>query len=163
MRYQILKRDPGLNSNHTSRLFDVNALVCQIAFSEFASASNYRVSFEPCLVWLGLVYCGLKSYSAIFQLYSDGTVVQFLNLDLLPGTHRHGQLGVFSMHVLSLPQHGPWTSEDVIKFSFLPLESPHAMRARWEWNSPDPQSARVHATGVEINTFNLLAHPTCSV
>ena len=48
--------------------------------------------------WFG---CGLMSHSAIFQLYSDGTVVQFLNFDLLPGTQRHGQLEVLS--VLSLP------------------------------------------------------------
>ena len=36
-----------------------------------------------------LVCCGLTSDSAIFQLYSDGTVVQFQNLDLLLGTQRH--------------------------------------------------------------------------
>ena len=47
---------------------------------------------------------GLTSHSAIFQLYSDGTDVQFPNFDLLPGTQRHGQLGVFS--VPSLPRHG---------------------------------------------------------
>ena len=51
-----------------------------------------------------LVGCGLLSHSVIFQLYSDGTVVQFQNLDLLPGTQHHGQLGVFS--VPSLPRHG---------------------------------------------------------
>ena len=51
-----------------------------------------------------LVGCGLTSHSAIFQLYSDGTVVQFPNFDLLLGTQRHGQLGVFS--VPSLPRHG---------------------------------------------------------
>ena len=51
-----------------------------------------------------LVGFGLTSHSAIFQLYSDGTVVQFPNFDLLPGTQRHGQLGVFS--VPSLPRHG---------------------------------------------------------
>ena len=51
-----------------------------------------------------LVGCGLKSDSAIFQLYSDGTVVQFPYFDLLPGTQCHGQLGVFS--VPSLPWHG---------------------------------------------------------
>ena len=53
---------------------------------------------------LRLVGCSLTSHSAIFQLYSDGTVVQFPNFDLLPGTQCHGQLGVFS--VPSLPQHG---------------------------------------------------------
>ena len=51
-----------------------------------------------------LVGCGLTSHSAIFQLYSDGTVVQVPIFDLLPGTQRHGQLGVFS--VSSLPRHG---------------------------------------------------------
>ena len=30
---------------------------------------------------------GLTSHSAIFQLYSDWTDVQFQNFDLLPGTH----------------------------------------------------------------------------
>ena len=62
------------------------------------------ISFEPFKV--RLVGRGLTSHSAIFQLYSEGTctVVQFPNFDLLPGTKRHGQLGVFS--VPSLPRHG---------------------------------------------------------
>ena len=51
-----------------------------------------------------LVGCRLTSHSAILQLYSNETVVQFPNFDLLPGTQRHGQLGVFS--VPSLPRHG---------------------------------------------------------
>ena len=42
------------------------------------------------------VGCALTSHSAVFQLHSDGTVVQFSNLDLLPGTQRHGYLRVFS-------------------------------------------------------------------
>ena len=37
-----------------------------------------------------VVDCGLTSHSAIFQLYSDGTDVQFSNFDLLPGTHATG-------------------------------------------------------------------------
>ena len=37
-----------------------------------------------------VVDCGLTSHSAIFQLYSDGTDVQFPNFDLLPGTHAMG-------------------------------------------------------------------------
>ena len=37
-----------------------------------------------------LVGCGFRSHSAIFKLYSDGTVVQFPNFDLLPGTHAMG-------------------------------------------------------------------------
>ena len=37
-----------------------------------------------------VVVCGLTSHSAIFQLYSDGTDVQFPNFDLLSGTHAMG-------------------------------------------------------------------------
>ena len=37
-----------------------------------------------------VVVCSLTSHSAIFQLYSDGTDVQFPNFDLLPGTHAMG-------------------------------------------------------------------------
>ena len=33
---------------------------------------------------------GLTSHSAIFQHYSDGTVVQYHNFDLLPGTNAMG-------------------------------------------------------------------------
>ena len=54
------------------------------------------------ITWL--VGCGLTLHSAIFQLYSDRIVVQFPNLDLLPGTQHHGQLGVLNM--ASLPRHG---------------------------------------------------------
>ena len=41
------------------------------------------------VVWL-VGWLFLTSHSAIFQLYSDGTVVQFPNFDLLPGTHAMG-------------------------------------------------------------------------
>ena len=67
-----------------------------------------------------LVGCGLTSHSAIFQPYSDGTVVQFPNLDLLPGTERHGQLRVFS--VSSLPRHGHLEVQDV--FYLLAIRGP---------------------------------------
>ena len=46
----------------------------------------YEDKQEVCL----FVDCGLMSHSAIFQLYSDGTDVQFPNFDLLPGTHAMG-------------------------------------------------------------------------
>ena len=42
------------------------------------------------LLVVDVVDCGLTSHSAIFQLYSDGTDVQFPNFDLLPGTHAMG-------------------------------------------------------------------------
>ena len=46
---------------------------------------------QICLVVVFVVVdCGLTSHSAIFQLYSDGTDVQFPNFDLLPGTHAIG-------------------------------------------------------------------------
>ena len=47
---------------------------------------------------------GSTLHSAIFQLYSDRTVVHFPNLDMLPETQRRGQRGVFN--VLSWPGHG---------------------------------------------------------
>ena len=47
----------------------------------------YSVYILPLFSWL--VGCGLTSHSAIFQLYSDGTVVQFPNLDLLPSEGPH--------------------------------------------------------------------------
>ena len=56
---------------------------------------------KPFLCFYTVGWC-LTSHSAIFQLYSDGTIVQFPNLDLLTGTQRYGQLGVF--RVPSLPQ-----------------------------------------------------------
>ena len=33
------------------------------------------------------------TFSGISAIYSDGTGVKFPNLDLLPGTQRHGKLG----------------------------------------------------------------------
>ena len=47
-----------------------------------------------CILYMAVIFvdvdCGLTSHSAIFQLYSDGTDVQFPNFDLLPGTHAMG-------------------------------------------------------------------------
>ena len=50
---------------------------------------NKRLFFVVVVVVV-VVDCGLTSHSAIFQLYSDGTDVQFPNFDLLPGTHAMG-------------------------------------------------------------------------
>ena len=76
-------------------------------FEKFVESNNelhmyVSQNLQTDSIWL--VGCGLTSHSAIFQLYSDGTVVQFPKFDLLPGNQRNGQLGVFS--VPSLPQHG---------------------------------------------------------
>ena len=83
--------------------------------------------------------CGLTSHSAILQLYSDGTVVQFPNFDLLSGTQHHGQLGVFS--VPSLPDTGTGTSEDV--FNLLAIRGPIHVEGKpgIEPGSSDPQSS----------------------
>ena len=59
-----------------------------------------------------MVGYGFTLHSAICQLYSDGTVVQLLNLDLLPGTQHHVQLGIFS--VPSHPNTGTGSFEDVV-------------------------------------------------
>ena len=56
--------------------FGWNALRIYIALRIFQSYHHL----------VDVVYCGLTSHSAIFQLYSDGTDVQFPNFDLLPGT-----------------------------------------------------------------------------
>ena len=67
-----------------------------------------------------MVGCGFTSHSAICQLYSDGTVVQFQNFDLLPGTQLHGQLGVLAWQVY--PDAGTGRSEDV--FNILAIRGP---------------------------------------
>ena len=47
--------------------------------------------YQLCVVVVVVVVdCGLTSHSAIFQLYSDGTDVQFPNFELLLGTHAMG-------------------------------------------------------------------------
>ena len=64
-------------------------------------------------------------------VYSDGTVVQFQNLDLLPDTQRNGQLGVFSVLRPTRALGRPKTS-----LTSLPLEGHHAVRVCQESN-PD--------------------------
>ena len=75
----------------------------QEILGHIAFGSLWLLVFFVHVQWWFVGY-GLTSHSAIFQLYSDETVVQFPNFDLLTGTQRHGQLGVFS--VRSLPRHG---------------------------------------------------------
>ena len=67
-----------------------------------------------------VVDCGLTSHSAIFQLYSDGTGVQFPNFDLLPGTHAMGSYG--SLACRAYLDTGTGTSEDV--FYLLAIRGP---------------------------------------
>ena len=107
----------------------------KIVFATFRLHTN-KASL-PDVGWL--VDRGLTSHSAIFQLFSDGTDVQFSNFDLLPGTQRHGQLGV--LNVQSLPQHGTGTSEDV--FYLLAISGPTRGEGKpgIEFGSSDPKSS----------------------
>ena len=68
-----------------------------------------------------------------------GQLSSFPNFDLLPGTQRHGQLGVFS--VPSLPRPGTGTSEDV--FNLLAIRGPTRGEGKpgIEPGSSDPQSS----------------------
>ena len=86
--------------------------------------SNSQPKYLP-LLFIQKICCfvGIQIrwfFFAIFQLYSDGTVVQFPNLDLLPSTQCHGQLGFFSMRACS--DNGTRTSEDV--FNLLAITGP---------------------------------------
>ena len=107
----------------------VYALIIETIFSTLFLPQIYPSLLSPlCLhyyIVVGcLVDCGLRSHSAIFQLYSDGTDVQFPIFDLLSCTQRHGQLGVFS--VPNLPRHG---HRDVRRR----LLSPCHQRAHTRW------------------------------
>ena len=64
---------------------------------------------------VGWLVEGQMSHSVIFQLhvYIDRTVAQFPNLDLLPSTQCHLQLGIF--YVPSLPGNGHVMPDDVMK------------------------------------------------
>ena len=80
-------------------------------------------NFFPIKVgWLVVV---LKSHSAIFQIYSDGTVVKFPNFDLLPGIQCHGQLG-------PTPTQAP--GRPMKSLTSLKTEGPQAVRVYRELN-----------------------------
>ena len=102
----------------------------EIALQDPDKCGFWWVWFTSCyqhnLYGSSLVGCSLTSHSAIFQLYSDGTIVQFPNFDLLPGTQCHGQLG--SLACRAYPDTGTGTA--------LPSEGPHAVRVSRESN-PD--------------------------
>ena len=68
------------------------------------------------------------SNSAIFQLYSDGTVGQFSNLDMLRGTHAMDNKGLLRAKptlALGRPKKA---------LTSLPSEGPQAVRVRRELN-----------------------------
>ena len=75
--------------NYISRNFEHIFIKPQInPFPKINSNLEVPISFFKLNVVV--VDCGLTSHSAIFQLYSDETDVQFPNFDLLPGTHAMG-------------------------------------------------------------------------
>ena len=61
----------------------------QMQNSNWLNVRNDWVKYHT-LKFVCLFVCGLTSHSAIVQLYSDGTDVQFPNFDLLPGTNAMG-------------------------------------------------------------------------
>ena len=66
-------------------------IACRYNKISFPNYQIIHVSSAFVIVVVAVVVdCGLTSHSAIFQLYSDGTDVQFPNFDLLPGTHALG-------------------------------------------------------------------------
>ena len=101
-----------------------------------------------------VVDCGLTSHPAIFQLYSDGTDVQFLNFDLHP---RHGQLG--SLACRAYLDTGTRTSEDV--FYLLAIRGPTRGEGKRgiEPGSSDPKSSPLplrHRGGPEEEVGHIL-------
>ena len=97
----------------------VQSLTCAIS----SKSTLYTTQMHFLVGWL--VGCCLASHSAIFQLYSDGTVVKVPNFVLLPGTQRHGQLGVFSV-----------PGRTKMSFTSLSSDCPDAVRVSRE-SSPD--------------------------
>ena len=91
-----------------------------------------NINIPPYSGWLVclLVGCGLTSHSAIFQLYSDGTIRNFV---LLPGTQRHGQLGSLTCRV----------DPDTGTFFYLP---PCHQRAHTRWGYADDRTRIVWST-----------------
>ena len=83
------------------------------------------------MVQIGLLWFNVE-HPPIFQLYTDRTVVQFPNSDLLLGTYAMGSSGP------SLPRHGPRTSEVRTSFISLASEGPHAVRVCRESNTGLP-------------------------
>ena len=86
------------------------------------------------LVWLvsWLVGCGLTSHSAIFQLYSDGTVVQF--------GPAAGHPTPWAARGLKRAEPTPTRAPGCPKTSFtsLPSEGQHAVRVSRESNPDRP-------------------------
>ena len=91
----------GIEQISTLLLYWHSMYTCLYMRMKWKNAFEYDVLHYCHVV---VVDCGLTSHSAIFQLYSDGTDVQFSKFWPAAGHPRHGQLGVFS--VPSLPRHG---------------------------------------------------------
>ena len=91
------------------------------------------------LLWLfgWLVGCGLTSHSAIFLLYSDGTVVRYQNLDMLLGTTPLAARGLPCRYY---PDTGP--GHPKTSLTSLSSEGPHTMRGCRESNLDLPIHSR---------------------
>ena len=88
-----------------------------------------------------------------------GQLSSFPNFDLLPGTQRYGQVGVFS--VTSLPDTGTETSEDV--FNLLAIRGPTRGEGKpgIEPGSSDPQSSPLplrHRGGQEYLSISTMQY-----
>ena len=107
--------------------------------------------------FVGWLACwGQTSHSAIFQVYTDGTVVQFQNLDLQPwAPNAFGRYG--SWVYRAYPYTGTGTSEDV--FYLLATRGPTRSESYpgIEPGSPDPQSSSLpirHSTSSLKRSYN---------
>ena len=98
-----------------------------------------HAKYEFSILFVVVVDCDLTSHSAIFQLYSDRTDVQFPNFDLLPGTHAMGSWG--SLACRAYLDTGTGASEDV--FYLLAIIGPTRGEGKRgiEPGSSDPKSS----------------------
>ena len=82
------------NFNFYVGFTSINSRKLEEHMSPAAALIKVCLSLKRDKLKIGLVWCGLMSNSAIFQLYSDGTVGQFSNLDQLLGTNAMDSKGL---------------------------------------------------------------------
>ena len=123
--------NPNLDNNwYMSFIFTFSVLIVMLDNCLFFMSAmrkninnNIKISLLPwkhhirdIIVSCLLVDCGLTTHYAMFQLYSDETVVQIPS-DLLSVTRCNGQLGLFSDPCLQ--EMGAWTPK--ASFNFLAI------------------------------------------
>ena len=101
---------------------------CSVAF--YGKIYYFNIHFNKMIAYICFWVGEGRSirHSAIFQLYSDETVVQFPNLHLLPGGQRHGSLKRSEPTPTWAPGR-PKTS-----LTSMPSEGPHTVRVCQESN-----------------------------